>query len=76
MKVESLGKMSMSDVVFQQMAGMTILVTHLVVEFSKRMPGFLQLERDDQIALLKVSILTTVQPSLKATTAKCYVGDQ
>jgi len=42
--------------VFQHMVNMTVLVTHLVVEFSKKLPGFLDLEKDDQIILLKVDL--------------------
>jgi ecdysone receptor len=41
--------------VFQHMVNMTVLVTHLVVEFAKKLPGFLDLEKDDQIVLLKGS---------------------
>jgi len=53
---ESVGN-EVSDIIFRRMAEMTILVTQLVVEFAKRMPGFLDLERDDQIILLKVLYL-------------------
>jgi ecdysone receptor len=42
-----------SEMIFKQMAGMTILVTQLVVEFAKHLPGFTSLEREDQIILLK-----------------------
>lgn len=34
---------------------MTILTVQLIVEFSKRVPGFDTLLREDQITLLKVS---------------------
>ncbi len=55
-KVSDLGRpKEMSEQVYQTMAGMTILVTHLVVEFAKKIPGFLQLKCKDQITLLKVS---------------------
>lgn len=40
---------------FQHMVNMTVLVTHLVVEFAKKLPGFLELTKDDQIVLLKGS---------------------
>ena len=36
------------------MAEMTILVTQLVVEFAKHLPGFTTLDKEDQIILLKV----------------------
>ena len=39
---------------------MTILTVQLIVEFSKRLPGFDKLEREDQITLLKVTNLTHV----------------
>jgi hypothetical protein len=55
-KVSDLGRpKEMSEQVYQTMAGMTILVTHLVVEFAKKIPGFLELECKDQITLLKVN---------------------
>lgn len=60
-KVSDLGRpKEMSEQVYQTMAGMTILVTHLVVEFAKKVPGFQDLERDDQITLLKVSSISIV----------------
>lgn len=45
----------LSSAVFRHMAEMTILVTHLVVEFAKHLPGFVSLSREDQIVLLKVT---------------------
>ena len=44
----------LSQDIYKHMAEMTILVTQLVVEFAKRLPGFCSLEKDDQIILLKV----------------------
>lgn len=44
----------MSEAVYQHMAEMTILVTQLVVEFAKKLPGFQDLQREDQINVLKV----------------------
>lgn len=38
---------------------MTILTVQLIVEFSKRVPGFDTLLREDQITLLKVSYLSS-----------------
>ena len=40
---------------FQHVTEMTILTVQLIVEFSKRVPGFDTLLREDQITLLKVS---------------------
>lgn len=45
-----------SDAIFGHMVEMTILVTRLVVEFAKHLPGFQSLCKEDQIVLLKVSI--------------------
>jgi len=42
-----------SEVRFQTITEMTILTVQLIVEFSKRLPGFDKLEREDQITLLK-----------------------
>lgn len=39
---------------FQHVTEMTILTVQLIVEFSKRVPGFDTLLREDQITLLKV----------------------
>ena len=41
--------------IYKHMAEMTILVTQLVVEFAKNLPGFMSLDKEDQIVLLKVS---------------------
>lgn len=42
-----------SEIRFQHITEMTILTVQLIVEFSKRLPGFDKLEREDQITLLK-----------------------
>jgi len=52
-KVSALGRLNITDAVFEQIAGMTVLTTHLVVEYAKHLPGFLEVSKDDQIALLK-----------------------
>lgn len=44
-----------ADIVFGHMVEMAILVTRLVVEFAKHLPGFEMISKDDQIALLKVT---------------------
>ena len=49
-----MGRLNVTDAVFEQIAGMTVLTTHLVVEFAKHLPGFLEVSKEDQIALLKV----------------------
>nr|AWH55629.1 ecdysone receptor [Platynereis dumerilii] len=52
-KVSSVGRLNVTDAVFEQIAGMTVLTTHLVVEYAKHLPGFLEVSKEDQIALLK-----------------------
>ncbi|KAG7153853.1 Ecdysone receptor-like, partial [Homarus americanus] len=42
-----------SDMRFRHITEMTILTVQLIVEFSKQLPGFGTLEREDQITLLK-----------------------
>ncbi|XP_054016416.1 ecdysone receptor isoform X2 [Hylaeus anthracinus] len=42
-----------SDYKFRHLTEITILTVQLIVEFSKRLPGFDELLREDQIALLK-----------------------
>ena len=42
-----------SDKLFRHMTEMTILTVQLIVEFSKHLPGFQTLCRDDQVSLLK-----------------------
>lgn len=39
---------------FEHITEITILTVQLIVEFSKRVPGFDTLQREDQITLLKV----------------------
>lgn len=39
--------------VLGSLARMTVLITHLIVEFAKSLPGFDRLSKDDQIILLK-----------------------
>lgn len=46
---------ALSDAIFMHMVEMTILVTRCVVEFAKRLPGFQNISKDDQIVLLKGS---------------------
>ena len=45
-----------SERIYKHMAEMTVLVTQLVVEFAKCLPGFSDLDREDQIVLLKASV--------------------
>lgn len=42
---------------FAHITELTILTIQLIVEFSKRIPGFLELSREDQIVLLKGSAI-------------------
>ena len=44
-----------SEEKFKHITEMTILTVQLTVEFSKRLPGFDTLLREDQITLLKVA---------------------
>ncbi|ELT98532.1 hypothetical protein CAPTEDRAFT_125155 [Capitella teleta] len=46
---------SLSLAIYKHMAEMTILVTQLVVEFAKSLPGFASQHKEDQIMLLKGS---------------------
>ncbi|XP_021376222.1 ecdysone receptor-like isoform X2 [Mizuhopecten yessoensis] len=41
--------------VLGSLAKMTVLITHLIVEFAKNLPGFTRLEKEDQIVLLKAA---------------------
>jgi len=43
-----------ADRLFGHMVEMAIIVTRLVVEYAKHLPGFQTLSKDDQITLLKV----------------------
>ncbi|ESO11616.1 hypothetical protein HELRODRAFT_108893 [Helobdella robusta] len=45
----------LSDAIFVYMVEMAILVTRLIVEFAKNLPGFRGLLKEDQIILLKAS---------------------
>lgn len=45
------------EVRFRHITEITILTVQLIVEFAKRLPGFDKLLREDQIALLKVTVL-------------------
>lgn len=54
---ETMSSAALSDAIFMHMVEMTILVTRLVVEFAKRLPGFHNVCKDDQIILLKVRAL-------------------
>lgn len=46
-----------SDTTYRIITEMTILTVQLIVEFAKRLPGFDKLVREDQITLLKVTVL-------------------
>ena len=43
------------DAMLSQLAKMTVVITHLIVEFAKNLPGFTRISKEDQITLLKVS---------------------
>jgi hypothetical protein len=60
-KISDVGRpKEMSEAVYQHMAEMTILVTQLVVEFAKKLPGFQDLAREDQVNVLKVMFVCQV----------------
>lgn len=64
-KISDVGRpKEMSEAVYQHMAEMTILVTQLVVEFAKKLPGFQDLAREDQIIALKVRCFRCVKNAL------------
>jgi len=44
-----------ADTFLNTMARLTVLITRLIVEFAKCLTDFTDLDRDDQIILLKVS---------------------
>eukprot|EP00095_Tigriopus_kingsejongensis_P001373 snap_masked-scaffold1253_size52701-processed-gene-0.0 protein:Tk01373 transcript:snap_masked-scaffold1253_size52701-processed-gene-0.0-mRNA-1 annotation:"ecdysone receptor" len=50
---DATGNESESDRLFQHMTEMTILTVQLIVEFTKHLPGFPTLCREDQVSLLK-----------------------
>ena len=58
---------SEADLVFGHMVEMAILVTRLVVEFAKHLPGFQTISKDDQITLLKVIYSTVLLGSSVAS---------
>lgn len=58
---ETMSAAALSDAIFVHMVEMTILVTRLVVEFAKRLPGFDSVCKDDRIVLLKVGDSVSVQ---------------
>lgn len=45
------------DSMLSQLAKMTVIITHLIVEFAKNLPGFSRISKEDQIVLLKVGCL-------------------
>ncbi|KAL8617729.1 hypothetical protein ACOMHN_053562 [Nucella lapillus] len=57
-----------ADGFLNAMAQMTVLITHLIVEFAKSLPGFIDLNKDDQIILLKSA--STEIMAIRA--ARCY----
>ncbi|KAL8602892.1 hypothetical protein ACOMHN_026852 [Nucella lapillus] len=57
-----------ADSFLNAMAQMTVLITHLIVEFAKCLQGFTELDSDDQIILLKAA--STEVMAIRA--ARCY----
>ncbi|KAK6165898.1 hypothetical protein SNE40_022715 [Patella caerulea] len=61
-------KETTADALFHDMAEMTVLITHLIVEFAKNLPGFNSLLKEDQIILLKAASSEVM--AIRA--ARCY----
>lgn len=59
-----------ADMRLKHVTEITILTVQLIVEFSKRLPGFDTLLREDQITLLKVRFVL-VQPVVIVDAQKC-----
>ncbi|ESO82067.1 hypothetical protein LOTGIDRAFT_170342 [Lottia gigantea] len=57
-----------ADAMFRDMAEMTVLITNLIVEFAKSLPGFTSLSKADQIVLLKAASSEVM--AIRA--ARCY----
>ncbi|XP_076439775.1 ecdysone receptor-like [Babylonia areolata] len=60
-----------ADSFLNAMAQMTVLITQLIVEFAKCLQGFTELDKDDQIILLKAA--STEVMAIRA--ARCYDMD-
>lgn len=56
------------DALLSQLAKMTVIITHLIVEFAKNLPGFSRICKDDQIVLLKAACSEVM--AIRA--ARCY----
>ncbi|XP_045169068.1 ecdysone receptor-like isoform X2 [Mercenaria mercenaria] len=56
------------DSLLSQLAKMTVIITHLIVEFAKNLPGFTRICKDDQIVLLKAACSEVM--AIRA--ARCY----
>ena len=44
----------MVEMIYKQMAEITVVITQLIVEFAKQLWGFSTISKEDQIVLLKV----------------------
>ncbi|KAH3721308.1 hypothetical protein DPMN_064228 [Dreissena polymorpha] len=56
------------DALLAQLAKMTVIITHLIVEFAKQLPGFSRISKSDQIVLLKAACSEVM--AIRA--ARCY----
>lgn len=56
------------DAMLSQLAKMTVIITHLIVEFAKNLPGFTRISKEDQIVLLKAACSEVM--AIRA--ARCY----
>ena len=68
MRISDKGRpQDLSEQIYKNISEMTILVTQLVVEFAKQLPGFTSLNREDQIVLLKVRHHDVTMTSIAAS---------
>ncbi|KAL3831771.1 hypothetical protein ACJMK2_023478 [Sinanodonta woodiana] len=51
-----------------QLAKMTVIITHLIVEYAKSLPGFVRINKEDQIVLLK----SACSEVMAIRAARCY----
>ncbi|WAQ94198.1 ECR-like protein [Mya arenaria] len=56
------------DALLSQLAKMTVIITHLIVEFAKNLPGFSRISKEDQITLLK----SACSEVMAIRAARCY----
>lgn len=60
---------------FQHLAELTILSVQLIMEFTKRLPGFATLCKDDQLTLLKVRRSSKIVDALTKFSNEKLISD-